>query len=59
MCIEAVNEILNGNYNNAYVLSRPPGHHSGAAKIVEGFCIFNNVSIVANYLIKEKGFTVS
>jgi acetoin utilization deacetylase AcuC-like enzyme len=42
----AVEAVLAGDVDHAYVLSRPPGHHacpeSGA-----GFCIFNNVVLAA------------
>lgn len=27
--IEAINKILNKEWKNAFVITRPPGHHSG------------------------------
>jgi acetoin utilization deacetylase AcuC-like enzyme len=40
--------VLAGDVSNAYVLSRPPGHHAepDAAK---GFCLFNNVALAARH----------
>jgi len=48
--IKAVREVISGNFDNAFVLSRPPGHHAGSNYSL-GFCIFNNVALAAKYLI--------
>lgn len=37
-----------------FALTRPPGHHSTASRGM-GFCIFNNIALVAEYLIKLGG----
>ncbi|MCX8028718.1 MAG: histone deacetylase [Brevinematales bacterium] len=50
--IKAVMEVVEGRLNNAFVLSRPPGHHATRDKAM-GFCIFNNASICAEFLIKN------
>lgn len=42
-------DLLKNKEKLVYVLNRPPGHHAEKAKI-GGFCYFNNVAIVANYL---------
>ena len=34
---------------NAFCAVRPPGHHALSYRAV-GFCIFNNISLVARYL---------
>lgn len=57
--MDAVDLIMNGEYNNAFVAVRPPGHHAGYYGKVEsghidghssnGFCFFNNVAIGAAY----------
>ena len=52
--LQAIDEILNGNLNNAFATVRPPGHHSNSYKCA-GFCIFNNVAVAAEYLFREKG----
>ena len=51
--LQAADEILGENITNAFCLVRPPGHHSHTYKCA-GFCIFNNVAIVAEYLFREK-----
>ncbi len=44
----AVDEIMSGNADNAFVAVRPPGHHATAEK-AQGFCLFNNVAVAARY----------
>ncbi|MEM1581235.1 MAG: histone deacetylase [Candidatus Bathyarchaeia archaeon] len=53
--IKAVQEVMSGNFNNAFALVRPPGHHAGPNYSM-GFCIFNNVALAAKYLIERYGF---
>lgn len=38
----------------AFALTRPPGHHAGP-RAGGGFCYFNNVAIVADYLARDAG----
>ncbi|TDI53076.1 MAG: histone deacetylase [Acidobacteria bacterium] len=45
----AVDSILAGNYDGAFVAMRPPGHHAEES-LAMGFCLFNNVAITATYL---------
>lgn len=52
--ILAVDRILNGESENAYVLCRPPGHHAEQSRAF-GFCFINNIAVAANYLIQKKG----
>ncbi len=52
--LEAADRIMSGEIKNAFALVRPPGHHSNSYKCA-GFCIFNNIAIVAEYLFREKG----
>ena len=51
--IQAVDGIEKKNFNNAFVVARPPGHHSGTPQGPKGFCTFNNISIATNYLINK------
>ncbi|MBY8983067.1 MAG: histone deacetylase [Candidatus Lokiarchaeota archaeon] len=53
--LEAADRIVNGEIKNAFAIVRPPGHHSKVDKC-SGFCIFNNIAITAEYLLREKGF---
>lgn len=53
--LNGIDNILNNEVNNAFALVRPPGHHSNSYKCA-GFCIFNNIAIATEYLLKEKNF---
>lgn len=44
--------VLSGEYQMGYGLVRPPGHHAIFAR-PWGFCIFNNIAILAQYLINK------
>jgi acetoin utilization deacetylase AcuC-like enzyme len=50
--LKAVNLVMKGEFQNAFALVRPPGHHAGKYSAY-GFCIFNNVAIGAEYLLRE------
>ncbi len=47
--IKAWEEILSGKLDNAFALVRPPGHHANAQS-ARGFCLFNNISVLARYI---------
>ena len=44
----AVDAVLTGEADNAFVVVRPPGHHATAENAM-GFCLFNNVAVAARY----------
>jgi acetoin utilization deacetylase AcuC-like enzyme len=44
----AVDEVMGGKVRNAFVATRPPGHHAEAANPM-GFCFFNNAAIAARH----------
>jgi acetoin utilization deacetylase AcuC-like enzyme len=44
----AVDAVMNGEADNAFVAVRPPGHHATAEHAM-GFCLFNNVAVAARY----------
>ena len=50
--IKAVNLVMKKEYENAFALVRPPGHHAEKFRAY-GFCIFNNVAIATKYLLKK------
>jgi acetoin utilization deacetylase AcuC-like enzyme len=41
--------MLSGKIQNGFALVRPPGHHAETSTAL-GFCLFNNVAILARYL---------
>lgn len=44
----AVDAVMEGEVENAFVAVRPPGHHATAERAM-GFCLFNNVAVAARY----------
>lgn len=52
--IKASNMVLKNEYDIAWALMRPPGHHASANKY-GGFCLFNTAAITARYLQQRKG----
>jgi len=50
----AVDEVIAGKARNAFVATRPPGHHTEIARPM-GFCLFNNAAVAARHAQKEHG----
>ena len=50
--ITAIDGVQQKEFKNAFCAVRPPGHHAEKNKAM-GFCIYNNVAVGANYLIKK------
>jgi len=53
--LKALDLIIEGKIANGFALIRPPGHHAEASRAM-GFCIFNNVAVGAEYLLKNRNF---
>jgi len=51
--LEALDKILEGTIDNAFCAVRPPGHHAEQNRAM-GFCLFNNVGVVARYAQEVK-----
>ncbi|GLO70751.1 class II histone deacetylase [Phaeobacter inhibens] len=52
MVIQAVEGVAKGTYDNAYALSRPPGHHC-LPDWPNGFCLLANVAIAVEKAIAD------
>ncbi len=50
--LKAIELILQGKVQNGFAFIRPPGHHAEASRAM-GFCLFNNVAVGAEYLLKK------
>ncbi|WP_117190768.1 histone deacetylase family protein [Rhizobium terrae] len=50
----AVDDVLSGKVDNAFVAARPPGHHAEKNKFM-GFCLFNNAAIAARHSRQKHG----
>ena len=53
--ITAIDGVQNKEFQNAFCVVRPPGHHAEKNKAM-GFCIYNNVAVGAHYLIEKYKF---
>src|SRR5271156_6784450 len=54
--IFAVDEVLAKKAANAFVATRPPGHHAETARPM-GFCFFDNAAIAARYAQQSYGIS--
>lgn len=54
--VEMADAILSGEIENGFAAVRPPGHHAEATRPM-GFCLFNNVAVVARHLVAKRGLS--
>jgi acetoin utilization deacetylase AcuC-like enzyme len=52
--VRAVDLVMHGEVNNAFVACRPPGHHATRNQAM-GFCFFNNVAVAAAHALEAHG----
>jgi acetoin utilization deacetylase AcuC-like enzyme len=52
--LESVDRVMDGTVRNAFALVRPPGHHAEASE-ARGFCVFNNIAVAAEHLVRSHG----
>ena len=51
--LSAVDGIASGLIRNAFIATRPPGHHATPSRAM-GFCLFNHVAVAARY-VQDQG----
>ncbi|MHA1684525.1 MAG: histone deacetylase family protein [Promethearchaeota archaeon] len=51
--MDAVDAVYDGKVQNAFALVRPPGHHANQFHSA-GFCVFNNMAIMTEYILRKK-----
>lgn len=52
--LAAADAVVSGRVSQAFCAVRPPGHHAEAHRSM-GFCLFNNVAVLARYLQQRHG----
>lgn len=50
--LQAVDDVLGGNSQTAFIPGRPPGHHARPSAAM-GFCLFANAALAAHYALDK------
>jgi len=54
--LAAVDKVMAGEVQNAFCLTRPPGHHAEPNRVM-GFCLINHVAVAARYVQRRYGLS--
>jgi acetoin utilization deacetylase AcuC-like enzyme len=54
--VELCRRVADGESERGFAAVRPPGHHA-ERDLAMGFCLFNNVAVAAEWLIRERGLS--
>ncbi len=54
--ISGVDRVMSGGAQNAFVATRPPGHHAEPSQAM-GFCLLGNVAVAANHALDHHGLS--
>jgi len=52
--VRAVDLVMSGEAQNAFVAARPPGHHA-ERETTMGFCLFGNIAVAAKFALDHHG----
>jgi acetoin utilization deacetylase AcuC-like enzyme len=52
--VAATDAVINGEFENAFCATRPPGHHATRNQAM-GFCFVNNVAVAARHALNRRG----
>lgn len=55
--IDLTNKVVTNELENGFAIIRPPGHHSSCSRS-SGFCLYNNVAVAADNVLKHHNDTV-
>ncbi|SLN23736.1 Histone deacetylase-like amidohydrolase [Roseovarius gaetbuli] len=54
--VRAVDLVISGEAQNAFVATRPPGHHA-ERETTMGFCLFGNIAVAAKHALDHHGLS--
>jgi len=52
--LDAVDRVMTGELDNAFIAARPPGHHAETNRAM-GFCLFDNIAVAAAHALASHG----